>query len=202
MMTNKYYTYIHYKADTLEPFYIGKGTKNRYKVKSNRSDYWDNVNNKHGFVSEILSIFKNEKDAFEHEKFLIATFKDLGYKLVNLTDGGEGSSGAIRSLKLNQQQSERFKDINFSKKCLSKLKEINSNPLTHPSLKGKIIATDLKTNKQYEFIGTKALLAFSFSYAAVYRCLRGERKTYKGYSFKRVEINNEYNVTQSTNTNN
>jgi hypothetical protein len=201
MMTNKYYTYIHYKADTLEPFYIGKGKKNRHKVKSDRNNYWNNVVAKHGFVSEILSVFNDEKNALEHEKFLIATFRSLGYKLVNLTDGGEGTSGFPLPEHVKESQRKRFKeDKEFAEKCTAHFKKFYENPEMNCNYKGKIIATDVNTNKELIFNGQKELIAFGFQSSKVYACLSGRRKTHKGYSFKRV--NNEYNVTQSTNANN
>ena len=38
-----------------------------------------------------------EQEAFEHEKFLILCFKDMGTSLCNQTDGGEGVSGLVCS---------------------------------------------------------------------------------------------------------
>jgi group I intron endonuclease len=42
---------------------------------------------------EILAKWPTENEAFEHEKFLISCFRDMGFKLVNLSDGGDGQSG-------------------------------------------------------------------------------------------------------------
>jgi hypothetical protein len=79
-----FYTYIHFKADTHEPFYIGKGQGNRHLVKTKRNNYWNNVVSKHGFTSEIICKWKTEHEALEHEKLLIQCFKDIGADLVNL----------------------------------------------------------------------------------------------------------------------
>jgi hypothetical protein len=89
-----YYTYGHYKADSKELFYIGKGKNNRAQEKDSRSDWWQNIVNKHGFSTEIFAEWPTEKEAFEHEKFLIECFKDLTV-LCNLTNGGEGCSGYV-----------------------------------------------------------------------------------------------------------
>ncbi len=88
-----FYTYMHTKKDTGEVFYIGKGCKNRAFKKHDRSKYWKNVATKHGYEVLILSHWENEKDAFEHEKFLISCFKEIGANLVNLTSGGDGVIG-------------------------------------------------------------------------------------------------------------
>lgn len=109
-----FYTYIHYKADTNEPFYIGKGQGRRHLIKSKRNNHWNNVVRKHGFKSEILCEWNNEHDALEHEKFLIQCFKDIGIPLVNMTDGGEGTSGWVPSdsWKAKKSQSQKANFIN------------------------------------------------------------------------------------------
>ena len=89
-----YYTYGHYKADSKELFYIGKGKNNRAYEKDSRSDYWRNIVNKYDYTVEIFAEWESEKDAFIHERFLIDCFRDLT-NLCNLTDGGDGCSGYI-----------------------------------------------------------------------------------------------------------
>lgn len=93
MSNFKFYTYAHYKADTKEIFYIGKGSGRRAYDSSQRSKFWKSVVAKHGFSVEILASWDCEKDAFSHEKFLIETFRSMGFRLCNMTDGGEGVSG-------------------------------------------------------------------------------------------------------------
>lgn len=93
MSNFKFYTYAHYKADTKEIFYIGKGSGKRAHDSSQRSRFWKSIVEKHGFSVEILSRWNLEGDALDHEMFLIRCFRDLGAKLCNLTDGGEGVSG-------------------------------------------------------------------------------------------------------------
>jgi hypothetical protein len=92
-MKKKFYTYAHYKADTKEVFYIGKGTGQRRFQKTNRNTHWHNTVKKHGYTIELLAEFDVEQEALDHEVFLIWCFRDMGYKLVNKTDGGEGTSG-------------------------------------------------------------------------------------------------------------
>jgi hypothetical protein len=91
-ISHAFYTYAHYNKANNKIFYIGKGKKNRFKSTYKRSSYWNGVANKYGFEPKILAYWNTEKEAFEHEKVLIACFKDMGYKLTNLTDGGEGTA--------------------------------------------------------------------------------------------------------------
>lgn len=99
-----FYTYAHYRADSATglPFYIGKGSGKRAFVKR-RSAYWKNVAAKHGVHVELLSEWRTEQDAFEHEKLLISIFKDMGGCECNLTEGGEGPSGLVHSSKTRIQ---------------------------------------------------------------------------------------------------
>ena len=97
--TNMFYTYAHFKPDG-RAFYIGKGSRNRH-LSSSRGSHWKNIVAKEGgFRSEILAFWPSESEAFEHEKFLIKCFRELGFKLCNLTDGGEGTAG----IKLGEEE--------------------------------------------------------------------------------------------------
>jgi hypothetical protein len=87
-------TYLHQTKDTGRIFYIGKGNHKRVSDKNNRNKYWKNIVNKHGFTASVIAQWETEKDAFEHEKVLIACFKDMGYKLANILDGGPGGLGS------------------------------------------------------------------------------------------------------------
>jgi len=88
-----FYTYSHATPEG-RIFYIGKGQGRRAYVSENRNLYWHNIVKKHGNpVVQILADWKTEEEAFDHEMVLIDCFRGMGYKLANLTNGGEGSSG-------------------------------------------------------------------------------------------------------------
>lgn len=92
----EYYTYAYLREDGT-PYYIGKGKGNRAHAKHKRKGI--------GCLpvppkDRIIKLKQNltEEEAFAHEMYMIAVFgrKDLGTGiLINLTDGGEGPSGAI-----------------------------------------------------------------------------------------------------------
>lgn len=87
-----FYTYCHSKPDG-SIFYIGKGIEDRAWAKDNRNIHWHRTVKKYGYTVQILAKWRTEKEAFDHEKFLISCFKDMRIKLVNMTNGGEGSGG-------------------------------------------------------------------------------------------------------------
>ena len=106
--------YAHYKPNG-EIFYIGKGTERRSRSKHSRNLYWQNIVKKYnGFNSKVLAYWPTNDDAFEHEKFLISCFKDMGYQLANLTDGGEGTPGLKRTQSFKDAVSKRLKGVKKS----------------------------------------------------------------------------------------
>jgi hypothetical protein len=99
---NDYYTYAYLREDKT-PYYIGKGRGRRIsstarKIKPPKDK------------SRIIFLKKNltEAEAFKHEVYMIAIFgrKDLGTGILrNLTNGGDGSSGAVVSAETKKKLS-------------------------------------------------------------------------------------------------
>lgn len=103
---NNFYVYAHYRNDTNTVFYIGKGKGARATELIKRNKYWNNIVKKHGFTIKIWADNLTEDQAFAMEKEWIILYGrvDTGEgKLVNLTNGGEGTSGAIISEQTRQK---------------------------------------------------------------------------------------------------
>lgn len=86
----KYYVYVWYNVETEKPFYIGKGTGNRYRLLNGRSERFLRKLKSLGDLAKVkpIAYFKTSKDALEFECTLI---KEIGLEnLVNITPGGEG----------------------------------------------------------------------------------------------------------------
>ena len=95
-MNNEYYVYEHATEDG-DVYYIGKGKGNRAWSKEGRNDFWRKKALKHGMAVSIVEDGLTEQEAFDLEVSLISHYgrRDNGTGcLVNLTDGGEGASGA------------------------------------------------------------------------------------------------------------
>lgn len=109
-----FYVYGHYIPNSDIPFYIGKGTGRRYKKTDNRNKWWKHIVDKYGYESKIIKDGLAEHAACELEKQLIAEYgrRDLGTGvLVNLTDGGESSKGAILTEEQRQSRGENSKKM-------------------------------------------------------------------------------------------
>ena len=106
-----FYVYLHKKKTNGEVFYVGKGKNWRATNKTQRNKFWKRVVKKYGLVVEIVEKDIQEWYAHELEKDLIALYgrRDQGSgPLVNLTDGGEGSSGYKHTEKVLGKNHPRF----------------------------------------------------------------------------------------------
>lgn len=103
-----FYTYFHTRNDTGAVFYVGKG-KGARAHSNKRNVLWKRISEKHGHTVHIASRWPTETEAFEHEKFLIACFKDMGTPLANMTDGGEGVSGFVLTDAMKSKLSESLR---------------------------------------------------------------------------------------------
>jgi hypothetical protein len=111
-----FYTYAHYKPDNTL-FYIGKGKRRRALSKESRNPYYKNIVEKYGNPKiELLAKWENEQDALDHEMFLISTFRQMGFDLANLSDGGTGTSG----FKFNDEQKKRLSDAHLGQVAWNK----------------------------------------------------------------------------------
>src|SRR6187402_769400 len=109
----KYYLYRHIRLDKNEVFNVGIGTKispykNRFSSyrdefkrafdRTNRSKYWENIVKKAGYEVEVLLQSDDYEFIKQKEIEFVALYgrKNLGLgTLCNLTDGGDGTLGAI-----------------------------------------------------------------------------------------------------------
>jgi len=97
-----HYTYAHSTSDG-KVFYIGKGQDDRAYSRQDRSIAWkSHVKKSRGYSISILADWSTEEEAFEHEKFLINCFKDMGHHLLNLTSGGKGVTDYCQTEELRE----------------------------------------------------------------------------------------------------
>ena len=111
------YVYRHTKLGTNEVFYIGIGKQPKYSrayTRNGRNRWWEKVVEKYGFEVEILAHHITWNEACELETILISWYKRAdccGGTLVNLTDGGDGMIGVVKT----KESIEKWKKSNVGK---------------------------------------------------------------------------------------
>ncbi len=99
MESNVFCVYEHWRPDTGTCFYVGKGKLKRAKLISRRENIRHvRIRDKlkeMGLNIEVRLFVQNvsEREAFDIEIERIAYYRAIGSDIVNMTDGGEGSSG-------------------------------------------------------------------------------------------------------------
>lgn len=170
-------------------FYIGKARQNTLtEVRWRHSNNRNNPRKYHSIQRllrenkeyEIVVLKENlsEERAFELEKFLIKVLTNLGFDLVNLTGGGEGTSGYRHSKEVCKMRSKRMKKKNPMKnnKVTKKASTTKRKAVSQYSLDGKL----LKTFDSAITIEEK----FGFFRQNISSCCRGEYNTMYGYVWR------------------
>lgn len=184
------YVYRHRRIDKNEIFYIGIGKGNRAYNTHSRNKYWKNITKKTDYVVEILIDNISLEDAYELEIFLIELYgrKDLKTgNLVNLTIGGDGCNGAVRTKEWRNKISESKKGKKLSIETKKKISDKNSGK-NHPMfgrinekcyMFGKtainaVIVVDIENNVEYSSI-YKAAKKLNINYNTFYKKLKEDQ---------------------------
>jgi hypothetical protein len=142
-LINKYYVYEYVRLDYNEPFYVGKGTGDRWReLKKGRNKQFNNIVSKVPVAVIILHDNLTEDEAYKIECWYIWYYRDIqGYNLVNMTDGGEGGDTfnylpENKKQKLKKTYSENAKKLwrneNFKNRMSGK-----NHPMYGVSRKGR-----------------------------------------------------------------
>lgn len=136
-----------------------------------------NIYNKHSGIPVILFDGMSEQEAFDTEIETIKCLKDKGYKLANLTDGGEGTSGR----EVTEEYREKYRIMNTGKgnpnygnkwsdeqrdhlskvRKESKVAALGNNPRAHPVMcveTGKIYSCKQEAAND---LGLKSMVSIS-----------------------------------------
>lgn len=181
-MNSGFYVYLHINSKTGEPFYVGKGKNNRAFETQKRSNWWSNFVNKNGFDVIILEDSLLEKKALEREVYWI---KRIGRKnlnegpLINLTNGGEGTSGRI----LTNEQRKKMSEINIgNKNCLGR--KLSDETKTKMSLSA--------INKKHNWANNHPVNAYNEIGELVFT-FKSETEAAKFFNKTRCAVNNNTN---------
>lgn len=139
-----FYVYILFRPWNGIPFYVGKGQRQRFTIHERKAEKHPNKHLaniikkakslKLAVPKVIIQSGLSETTSFKIEiAFIAAIGRGKNGPLVNLTDGGEGASGSVRSKKTKKQMSQSMMGnknplgSRRSEETLAKLREINSN---------------------------------------------------------------------------
>jgi len=112
-----FYVYEHLRNDTKQPFYIGKGCGKRARSRFGRTKHWNNIVSKaNGFTVNYLIKDIDENLAFFCEEETIDFYRKKGIEIINLTNGGEGSSGRVVSKETIEKISLKNRGVKKSEK--------------------------------------------------------------------------------------
>ena len=214
-----FYTYAHYTPEG-RLFYIGKGSggyKRAYRF-VHRSAHWHSIVAKHGKPKvKILAHWDTEDKAFAHERFLIAHFRAAGHVLCNMTEGGEGSLGLVKSEKAKRKVSAALKGrpgVKPSEATRKKLSESHKGQVAWnkgvkgvtkqspetiekkaAKMRGRLYnaefmykGTHIKFGTTLFLTGNAQIKRAGMSPSCIRRCAIGDRKSHKGYSWAREPV--------------
>ena len=129
-----FYVYKWFNVKTKEIFYIGKGSKNRYKQTIKRNKLFLEYYNNNECDVEIIEYFDNEYEAFEKEYELICYYKNNGQCKCNLDNGGKGGCNFIWT----KEMREYYSKYNVMKNENQRKRMSINNPMKNPKINKKV----------------------------------------------------------------
>jgi len=134
---NTYIVYTHHRLDSWQVFYVGQGKKHKRAYdKGNRNKHWHNTVSKHGYFVVLRAEGLSKIEANTLEIALINQYGRADKKegrLVNQTDGGEGS------LRITDSQRDAIRLSNSNRVVTDDTRSKISKSLT-----GKTLAEETK----------------------------------------------------------
>ena len=127
---NIYYVYEWYIKDTNEVFYVGKGKGNRYKAAGHKNKKFLEIYNTNSCDVRFVKKDLTENEAFKLEIQLIDFYrKNTNYRLTNIANGGQGSSGYVVTDEMKKHlrctTKKLWDDPDFKKKMIDIRSDIN-----------------------------------------------------------------------------
>lgn len=127
-----FYVYEWFIVETGEIIYVGKGTRNRYKVRKHNK-FFNEMIRRNNCDSRIVKKFENEKDAFEFEYIRVRELHESGQCICNIHDGGSGGSTEWWTDELRKQYSEK----NVMKSSAQRERMKVNNPMKNSNIAEK-----------------------------------------------------------------
>ena len=124
-----YYVYEWFIVETGEIIYVGKGTRNRYKVRKHNR-FFDDMINRFECSSRIIKTFETEKEAFDYEFERVLELKMQGQCVCNLQSGGFGGSTGW----WNDERKQWYSEHNAMKDQAQRKRMSENNPMKNKDI--------------------------------------------------------------------
>ena len=144
-----FYVYEWYIKDTNEIIYVGKGCRNRYKVRKHNKLFNEMIK-RFDCDTRILKHFDNEKDAFDYEYQRVNELWAIGQSCCNIYKGGLG--GTINWW--TDEKRKWYSDNNVMKSEYQRKRMSTNNPMKNKEIalkvneknKKKVVINDIEYN--------------------------------------------------------
>lgn len=124
-----FYVYEWFITNTNEIIYVGKGSKNRFKVKKHNR-FFDEMIKRFNCQSRIYKYFETEEQAFECEYQRIMELKSVGQCVCNINKGG---SGGVVSW-WTAEKRKYYSEYNVMKSEQQRKRMSENNPMKNKSV--------------------------------------------------------------------
>ena len=198
---NDYYVYIYWRLDTNEPFYVGKGKGYRITQMHNRNKHFKNILNNIPVAVEKFKDNLTNEEANGIECWLINELVfEYGFSidiknnysvdhychLVNMTWGGEGTSGHNYRDGMSKEALEDY-DKKHSEYCKKKFSVKENNPMfgKHGKDNKNSKSVICLTTKKIFYSTKEAGEYYNCDSSGISKCCRKD-KNKQGYTIKSV----------------
>lgn len=160
-----YYVYEWYIKETNEIIYVGKGCRNRYKVRKHNKLFNEMIK-RFDCESRIIKYFDNEKDAFNYEFERVNELWELGQCCCNIYKGGLGGTTKWWT----EEKKKWYSDHNVMKNEQQRKRMSENNPMKNKNIALKVNQQKCKAiiinNKEYNSV-IDACKKYNVSYPTI-----------------------------------
>ena len=124
-----FYVYEWYIKETGEIIYVGKGCRNRYKVRKHNRLFNEMIK-RYDCESRIIKTFESESEAFEYEYERIVELKSLNQCVCNINKGGSG--GTVEWW--TDEMRKKYSESNVMKSEAQRKRMSENNPMKNKDI--------------------------------------------------------------------
>ncbi len=177
-----FYVYEWFIKDTNEVIYVGKGSKNRYKVRKHNLMFNEFLK-RFDCDSRIVKYYNDEQSAFQGESDRIAELKAIGQCVCNINSGGNGGL----SESWTPEKRRKYSENNVMKSKEQRERMSKQNPMKDPEIAmrvGKKHRKAVIVDEKYFDSVTSAAEYIGTWDVYLTRCIKNKNGLCKGHKCK------------------